>query len=278
MSKVWFITGSSRGFGRVWAEAALARGDRVAATARNLASLDALVARYASSVLPIALDVDDKSAVDSAVRRAHETFGRLDVVVNNAGYGLFGTIEEVSESEARAQMETNVFGALWVTKAALPIMRQQRSGHVIQISSIAGILANSNLGLYHASKWALEGFSQALAAEVREFGIRVTIVEPGGYTTDWGTTSALWAKPLPAYERIREQHQARRAVMRRGAPEDTAVVMLQLVDMPEPPLRIVFGRGLVDPIAKEYENRVALWRRYSELSELAAASAPEVPA
>jgi NAD(P)-dependent dehydrogenase (short-subunit alcohol dehydrogenase family) len=267
MSKVWFVTGASRGFGRVWVEAALARGDKVAATARNTQSLDALVDSYHENVLAIELDVTSKSAVDRAVRDAHHNFGRLDVVVNNAGYGLFGTIEEVSETQAREQIETNVFGALWVTKAALPFMREQRSGRIIQISSIAGVLANANLGLYHASKWALEGFSQALAAEMRDFGVKVMIVEPGGFTTEWGTTSAIWADPLPAYQKVREAHSARRAKMRRGDPQATARVMLRLVDMEEPPLRVVFGSGMIDALKSEYEKRIAVWEEYRRLAE-----------
>ena len=166
-ARVWFITGTSKGFGHIWAEAALARGDKVVATARKVASLDAFVARYGSNVLALALDVTDEGGVTSAVKQGQAHFGRLDVIVNNAGYGLFGTIEEVTPAEARAQMETNLFGALWVTKAVLPILREQRSGHIIQVSSIAGVDAFPTLGLYHASKWALEGFSQALAAEVK---------------------------------------------------------------------------------------------------------------
>src|SRR5262249_20433890 len=143
-SKVWFITGSSKGFGRVWAEAALARGDKVAATARDVSSLSDLAKEYGDNVLALSLNVDDKQAVDAAVAEAHRRFGRLDVVINNAGYGLFGAIEEVSEEEARAQIETNLFGALWVTQAAVRIMRQQRSGHIIQISSIGGVNAFPN--------------------------------------------------------------------------------------------------------------------------------------
>jgi NAD(P)-dependent dehydrogenase (short-subunit alcohol dehydrogenase family) len=139
--KVWFITGTSRGFGRVWAEAALARGDRVAATARDATTLAPLVERHGDQVMAIELDVIHKAAVHSAINQAHATFGRLDVVINNAGYGLFGTIEEVSEAEARAQIETNLFGAPWVTQAALPIMRAQQSGHIIQVSSIGGVNA-----------------------------------------------------------------------------------------------------------------------------------------
>src|SRR3954465_2507448 len=150
MSKVWFITGTSKGFGRVWAEAALERGDRAAATARDTPTLAGLGRRYGENVLPIGVDVTDKPTVDAAVAAAHDRFGALDVVVNNAGYGLFGTIEEVSEEQARAQLETNLFGALWVTKAALAIMRAQGSGHIIQVSSIGGVNAFLGIGLYHA--------------------------------------------------------------------------------------------------------------------------------
>src|SRR3984885_12286023 len=161
-SKTWFITGTSRGFGREWTIAALARGDRVAGTARDLGTLDDLVQEYGDALLPLALDVTDREAAFDTVRRAHEHFGRLDIVVNNAGYGHFGMMEEISEQEARAQLETNLFGALWVTQAALPFLREQRSGHIVQVSSVGGISAFPNVGIYHASKWALEGFSQAL--------------------------------------------------------------------------------------------------------------------
>lgn len=177
--KVWFITGTSRGFGREWTIAALDRGDRVAATARDTSTLDDLKAKYGDALLPIALDVNDREADFAAVRQAHEHFGRLDVVVNNAGYGQFGFIEELTEQEARAQIETNVFGALWVTQAALPYLRAQRSGHILQVSSIGGITAFQNVGIYNASKWALEGFSQSLAQEVASFGIHVTLIRLG---------------------------------------------------------------------------------------------------
>ena len=163
MSKVWFVTGSSRGLGRTFVEAALSRGDKVAATARNAESLADLVAAHGDAVLPLALDVTDKAAVTESVRRAHEHFGRLDVVVNNAGYGLFGAVEELSEQDVRAQIETNLFGALWVTQAVLPYLREQGNGHIIQISSIGGVATYPYLGGYHASKWALEGLSDALA-------------------------------------------------------------------------------------------------------------------
>jgi len=198
-TKVWFITGTSRGFGREWTAAALERGDKVAATARDVSTLDDLVAKYGDALLPIALDVTDRDADFAAVKTAHEHFGRLDVVVNNAGYGQFGFIEELSEAEARDQIETNVFGALWITQAALPYLRAQGSGHIIQVSSIGGISAFAGLGAYHASKWALEGFSQSLAAEVERFGIHVTLIEPGGFSTDWSGASAKRTTELEVY-------------------------------------------------------------------------------
>src|SRR6478672_10626697 len=193
MPKVWFITGTSKGFGHIWAAAALERGDKVAATARDTATLQDLLERHGDAILPIELDVADKAAVDTAAAQAHDHFGRLDVVVNNAGYGLFGMIEEVTEEQARAQIETNLFGALWVTKAAVPYLREQGSGHIIQVSSIGGVNAFPTVGLYHASKWGLEGFSQALAQEVADFGIKVTLIEPGGFSTDWAGSSARHA-------------------------------------------------------------------------------------
>ncbi len=168
-AKTWFITGTSRGFGREWAIAALDRGDQVAATARDTGTLRDLADRHGDAILPLSLDVTDRDAGFAAVRTAHDRFGRLDVVVNNAGYGHFGAVEEVTEADARDQIETNLFGALWVTQAALPIMREQGSGHIIQVSSIGGVSAFQGVGLYHASKWGLEGFSQTLAQETSDF-------------------------------------------------------------------------------------------------------------
>src|SRR3954463_14079775 len=203
--KIWFITGTSRGFGREWTIAALERGDKVAATARDTATLDDIAAKYGDALLPIALDVTDHDADFAAVKQAHDHFGRLDVVVNNAGYGQFGFIEELSEREARDQIETNVFGALWITQAALPYLREQRSGHIVQVSSIGGISAFANVGIYHASKWALEGFSQALSKEVESFGIHVTLIEPGGFDTDWAGPSSKRSTPLPDYQEAHDE-------------------------------------------------------------------------
>jgi len=264
--KVWFITGTSKGFGRVWAEAALARGDRVAATARDLKSLAPLVERYGDQVSAIALDVTDKAAVVAAIAKAHTRFGRLDVVVNNAGYGLFGTIEEVNEAEARAQLETNLFGALWVTQAALPIMRAQGSGHIIQVSSIGGVNAFPTVGLYHASKWGLEGFSQSLAAEVAGFGIKVTIVEPGGFATDWGGPSAKRATQMPAYDGARAAIAAIRHQYVPGDPEATGPAILKVVDAKDPPLRIFFGSSGLPMTRAEYARRIDTWEKWNDVS------------
>ncbi|MGY1826622.1 SDR family oxidoreductase [Blastococcus sp. SYSU DS0541] len=271
MAKTWFITGASRGFGREWSIAALERGDNVAATARDTASLEGLVQQFGDRVLPIRLDVDDRDAVFAAVQQAREHFGGLDVVVNNAGYGQFGMVEEISEAEARAQFDTNVFGALFVTQAALPHLRAQGSGHILQVSSIGGISAFPNIGIYNASKWALEGFSQSLAAEVAGFGIKVTIIEPGAYATDWAGSSARHAAPEPAYDDFRVQAaEARKA--RAGNPGDplaTREAVLQLVDMEDPPLRVFFGDGPLSIATRDYESRLAEWRAWEPLSKAA---------
>jgi len=267
-SKTWFITGTSRGFGREWAIAALERGDRVAATARDTAALDDLVAAHGDAILALPLDVTDRAAAFDAVQRAHERFGRLDVVVNNAGYGQFGMVEELSEAEARAQLETNLFGALWVTQAALPFLRAQGSGHILQVSSIGGISAFTGIGMYHASKWALEGLSQSLAQEVAGFGVKVTLIEPAGYSTDWGGPSARHTTPHPDYEPVREE-AARRRASRTASPGDpvaTRAAVLQLVDADAPPLRVFFGDGPLAIATADYESRLATWREWEPLS------------
>jgi NAD(P)-dependent dehydrogenase (short-subunit alcohol dehydrogenase family) len=266
--KIWFITGTSRGFGREWAIAALERGDAVAATARDTASLDDLVERFGDALLPVRLDVTDRPAAFAAVARAHERFGRLDIVINNAGYGQFGMIEELSEAELREQIETNLFGALWITQAALPIMRAQGSGHIIQVSSIGGISAFPGIGAYHASKWGLEGFSQALAGEVARFGIKVTLIEPGGYATDWGGPSSKHAAPMAAYDEARDAMQALRAArsVGLGDPVASSEALMKVVDAEEPPLRIFFGIAPLGIAEADYESRLATWRAWQPVS------------
>lgn len=221
MSKIWFITGSSRGFGRRFAEAALSRGDKVAATARNTDSLADLVATHGDAILPVSLDVTDKAAVTEAVKQAHEHFGHLDIVVNNAYFGLFGMVEELTEDNVRAQFETNVFGALWVTQAALPYLRAQGSGHIINVSSLLGLAAFPMTAGYTASKAAIEGLSDSLAQEVASFGIKVTVVEPGPFGTEFATSSA-WSEPLAAYDGVREAVNAGFATMPSPDPASTS--------------------------------------------------------
>jgi NAD(P)-dependent dehydrogenase (short-subunit alcohol dehydrogenase family) len=268
-TKTWFITGTSRGFGREWAQAALARGDRVAGTARDVSTMDDLVAEHGDALLPLTLDVTDRAAAFAAVQQAHAHFGRLDIVVNNAGYGQFGMVEELNEQEARDQIETNLFGALWVTQAALPLLREQGSGHLLQVSSIGGISAFPGIGMYHASKWALEGLSQALAQEVAGFGIHVTLIEPGGFSTDWGGASARHAEPLDAYA---DQHAAatqRRAGNTPGDPTASAEAVLRVVDADEPPLRVFFGATPLSIAEKDYASRLETWRAWQPVAELA---------
>ncbi|MET7743702.1 SDR family oxidoreductase [Streptomyces sp. NPDC005385] len=269
--KIWFITGASRGFGREWAIAALERGDSVAATARDLSTLGDLREKYGERLLPLRLDVTDRDADFAAVKQAHERFGRLDVVVNNAGYGHFGLVEELTEDEARAQLETNLFGALWVTQAALPFLREQGSGHILQVSSIGGISAFPLVGIYHASKWALEGMSQALAQEVAPFGIKVTLIEPGGFATDWAGSSSSTSEPLPAYADFHKevQEQRRKRVGTPGDPAASAAAVLEIVDADEPPLRCFFGSAPLGIAKADYEQRLATWEKWQPIAELA---------
>jgi NAD(P)-dependent dehydrogenase (short-subunit alcohol dehydrogenase family) len=270
--KTWLITGASRGFGKEWAVAALRRGDNVAATARKPEDIQDLVEAYGDAVLPIVLDVTDRDGCFAAVAQTQRVFGGLDVVVNNAGYGQFGMVEELSEDELRAQLDTNLFGALWITQAALPILREQGSGHVIQVSSIGGISAFPGIGAYHASKWALEGITQSLAAEVQEFGIKVTIIEPGGFSTDWAGPSAKHATALDAYAPQHEAGAKRSGGQKRGDPTATGEIVLQLVDMDSPPLRVFFGTAPLGIAEADYASRLASWRATQDLAEAAQGS------
>lgn len=265
MSKIWFITGSGRGFGRRFAEAALSRGDKVAATARNTDSLADLVATYGDAILPLALDVTDKAAVTAAVQQAHERFGRLDVVVNNAGFGLFGMVEELTEQDVRAQFETNVFGALWVTQAALPLLRAQGSGHIIMLSSLFGLASMPTTGAYTASKAALEGLSDSLAQEVAGFGIKVTVVEPGAFATDFAA-SAVQSEPVAAYSAVQEGFNALFSSVPSPDPAGAGSALLKIVDAGDPPLRVFFGSFGHQVIPQLYAERLKTWQEWAELS------------
>ena len=269
MSKVWFITGTSRGFGREFAQAALGRGDRVAATARDTSSLQDLVEEHGDAVLPLQLDVTDRDAVRDAVSQASEHFGSLDVVVNNAGYGLFGMVEEITEQQLRDQLETNLFGAFHVTQAVLPTLREQGHGHIIQISTIGGIGAFPTLGGYHASKWALEGLSESLAQELAGTGVHVTLVEPGGFATDWAGSSAVFAEPNPAYDHIRNAMAERSAGSQPGDPTAAGPALLEVVDADNPPLRVLFGSQPTELVKHIYAQRLQTWADWEHVSRAA---------
>jgi NAD(P)-dependent dehydrogenase (short-subunit alcohol dehydrogenase family) len=262
MSKTWLITGASRGFGRAWTTAALERGDRVAATVEDLRE------RFGDAVLPIQLDVTDREADVSAVQAAHRHFGRLDVVVNNAGYGHFGTTEEVTEDEARAQMETNFFGALWITQAAIPLLREQGGGHLVQVSSIGGVTAFPGLGLYNASKWALEGLTEALAGEVAGFGIKTTLIEPSGFATDWSGASAARSEPNPLYQPLRDA-MANWGNGPTPTADDSVEALFAAVDAAEPPTRLLLASQGYDLVLAAHEQRMETWRAWEKTARSA---------
>ncbi|SEW40426.1 SDR family NAD(P)-dependent oxidoreductase [Chitinophaga arvensicola] len=264
MSKIIFITGASRGFGKLWAEALLQRGDKVIATARNLSALNDLATKYGDNVLPLQLDVNDRSAGFAAIAKAKEHFGTIDVLVNNAGYGLFGAIEETTEKEARQQMETNFFGLLWLSQAVLPVMREQGNGHIIQLSSVLGLISRPVLGLYAASKFAVEGLSESLAAEVKGFGIKVSIVEPSGFDTEWGNSSATHTTEIPAYNEVKASHQAAIPPDFRGDANGTTAAILKLIDSENPPLRLLLGKYANMLVKKEYSGRNIEWDSWLE--------------
>jgi len=268
--KVWFITGASRGFGRVWAEAALKRGDRVAATARALSSVADLADRHGPAVLPLALDVTDPDQVGHGVAQAHAHFGKLDIIVNNAGYALVGAVEEASEADIHAEFETNFFGALRVIRAVMPLLRQQGSGHIIGVSSVAGIVAGPIVGFYHTSKWALEALHESLAQEVKGFGINVTLIEPGAYATGFSSQSSLKiSKAIDAYADLRMQVFAAAGTIEFGDPQATTEAIFKIVDTKDPPLRLFVGtEGL--PLARAaYADRFATWEAWEAVSNAA---------
>jgi len=274
-NRTWFITGASRGVGRSFAQAALGVGDRVAAAARDTSSLEDLVAEHGDAILPIELDVTDRDAVFAAVADVHDRLGRLDVVVNNAGYGVSGAIEELSEEQARRQLEVNLFGALWVTQAALPILREQRSGWIVQVSSIGGLAAFPLTGIYHASKWALEGLSETLRQEVGPFGIKVLMVEPSGFRTDWAGSSMDRAEPIDAYQEI-DQIAQRRASQQEenngsqpGNPDLAAQALLDTLDRDDPPFRLLLGNIAYDVAVDRYETRLTEFRAGEQVARAA---------
>ena len=269
-SKIWFITGASRGFGRVWAEAALERGDKVAATARSVASLATLKEKYGDRVLTLKLDVTRPGQAATAVAQAYAHFGRLDIVLNNAGYSLVGTIEEARVEEVKAMYETNVFGALAVIQAALPLLRKQGGGHILGTSSNLGHVTLPVIGYYCSSKWAFEAIHESLFTEVKEFGIKVTIIEPGAYATEFGSQESLkFATGMEIYSEFKTQFFGQLKELERGDPNATPQALFQIVDAENPPLRFHLGSQNLPWVRAAYEERLALWEKWDAVSSSA---------
>ena len=269
MSKIILITGASRGFGKLWAEALLKRGDKVAATAREIHHLDDLLSQYGNNVFPIKLDVTNREECFSVVKKVKNHFGRIDVLINNAGYGLFGAIEETTEEQAKAQFETNFFGLLSVTQAVLPIMREQKSGHIIQVSSYLGLVTLPFLGLYNATKFAVEGLTETLALETAQFGIKLSLIEPNGFSTDWSGASAARTASIEAYDPSKNAFFQGATGDLWGNPEATAEAVLKLIDSPNPPLHFLLGKVAYPAVKKEYEKKLASFEEWKQVSEKA---------
>ncbi|WP_428232497.1 SDR family NAD(P)-dependent oxidoreductase [Flavobacterium sp.] len=265
MSKTILITGASKGFGRAWTEAFLEKGYQVAATARNTDTLKDLKEKYGDALFPVALDVNKREDSFAVAEQVYQHFGKIDILINNAGYALNGAVEEASEAEARAQFETNFFGSLWLTQAVLPIMRNQKSGHIIQVSSILGIATLPNLGLYNASKFAVEGLTETLAQEVKQFGINVTLLEPNGYITDiWG--NGFNSTSIDAYDGIKKAIAETDRSDSFGKISATVPAIIKLVEAENPPLRLFLGKVAL-PFAKQtYEQKLATWEEWADVA------------
>jgi len=270
MSKVWLITGSSRGLGRALANAVLEAGDKLVATARDPAQLADLVEAYGPRVVALPLDVTDEAAAEAAVKTAVETFGRLDVLVNNAGYGNVAPIEDTSLADFRAQIETNLFGTVIMTKAAIPVMRGQGAGHIIQFSSVGGRIGPVGRAPYAAAKWGVEGFSEVLSKEVGPLGIKVTVIEPGGFRTDFaGSSTALFAGRPEYAETVGAMADYQRNYSGRqpGDPAKAAAVVLHIASLDAPPLRLLLGSDATAAVEKADAARMEADRTWRVVSQ-----------
>jgi NAD(P)-dependent dehydrogenase (short-subunit alcohol dehydrogenase family) len=268
MKKTWFITGASRGFGRIWAEAALERGDNVTATARKLADVTGLKECFGDAVLPLGLDVTNPEQVQQVVQQAYAHFGKLDVLVNNAGTSLLAATEEASDEQIRDLFDANYLGMVRVLRAALPLLRKQGSGHILGVSSGQGITAMPLIGFYSATKWAVEALHEALAQEVKPFGLRVTLVEPGAYSTDFGKSATI-ANVLGPYADFRKQFLTRLANLESGDPDGTREAILKLVDTDDPPLRLGLGTTILSRARAVYAERLATWEAWEGVANAA---------
>jgi len=268
--KIWFITGASRGFGRIWTEAALQRGDKVAATARKLESIADLKEKYGANVLTLAVDVTNPEQVKTAVNAAYAHFGRLDVVLNNAGYSLVSTIEEAGADDIRLLYDTNVLGPVSVIQAALPLLRKQGRGHILGTSSTLGHVTHPVIGYYCSSKWAFEAIYESLATEVKPFGIDVTIIEPGAYDTTFGSQESLkFADSQPIYEALKAEIFGNIQRLEKGDPDATPEALFAAVDTPNPPLRLFLGKHNLPEVREVYAQRLKTWEAWEAVSNAA---------
>lgn len=265
MTKTWFITGSSRGLGRSLTEAVLATGDKVAATARNTETLNDLVEKYPGQIYPIQLDVTDYPRVHQAVAHAAAHFGQIDVLVNNAGFGIVGAAEAFTDEQVRSQLETNLYAPIEVTRAVIPYMRKQGSGRILQISSVGGRVGTAGITIYQAAKFGLSGFSEGLAKELAPLGIKVTCVEPGGFRTDWAGASMSYATRMPEYDDTvnkRADLFESGQFIPMGDPDKAAKAMIELASTPEPPIHLVLGSeaaGMVKQVTTDRQAEFEKW-------------------
>lgn len=268
-TRVWFITGASSGLGYEFTKKVLESGDKVVGVARNIEKLNELKYQFEGMLLPLSLDVTDRSAVFTTVETAVKHFGRIDIVINNAGNMVLGMIEEFSEDEVRSQMETNFYGAIWICQAAMPYLRTQGSGHIIQISSIGGLITGPMSGIYSASKFALEGFSEALAQEAAHFGVKVSIVEPGGYWTNLYLKMSFTTQNKE-YDSLREKLAQQNSTESVDSdPKLAAEAIMKLVNSENPPLRLILGSLVYDLAVENAEKRISTWKEWESVSRSA---------
>ncbi|MEU4512323.1 SDR family NAD(P)-dependent oxidoreductase [Nonomuraea wenchangensis] len=269
MTRVWFITGASRGLGRAFAEAALQDGDRVIAAARNVEPLADLARQHPEDLVRLPLDVSDRAAVLAGVEQAVAAFGRLDIVVNNAGVMLFGMLEEATEEQIRAHIDVNLFGAIWVTQAVLPHLRAQGGGRILQVTTMGTGGGYPMVGLYAAGKSALDSVSEAVAMETEQFGVKLTIVQMGGYDTGLFTTGTTTTTPAPHYQELRDKLIAMWGDDAGPAPATAAPVIMELAGLPNPPRRLIVGSGSYDLVQATLQDRMEQYRAWEHLSRKA---------
>ena len=260
-SRVWFITGSSTGFGRLLAQELLRRGNRVIATARDIAKVEDLVHQYPATARALTLDVTNPAQIESVAQQAIAAFGHVDILVNNAGYGLNGAIEEVSEEEFEPMFQTNIYGLIRTTRAFLPHFRQRRTGQIFNLSSVSGLIGGAGWGFYNATKFAVEGFSEALAGEMKPLGVHVTVIEPGPFRTDFlGRSGKLAAKEFPEYKDTAgkaRDYLKTQAGKQPGDPQKAVEAIIAVADSPAPPLHLILGKIALT----RFRDKLALWQK-----------------